>query len=43
MRNGDFIPSRLDAQLDAAHLICNAKRQANVENSIAVITMGGSS
>lgn len=41
MRNGDYIPSRLDAQQDAAHLICNTKRQSNVENAVAIMTMGG--
>lgn len=41
MRNGDYIPSRLDAQQDAAHLICSTKCQSNVENSVAVMTMGG--
>lgn len=41
MRNGDYIPSRLDIQQDAAHLICNTKRQSNVENAVAIMTMGG--
>jgi len=26
-RNGDFPPSRFDAQQDAANIICNAKTQ----------------
>ena len=41
MRNGDFVPSRFDVQQDAAHLICNTKRQSNVENSVAIMTMAG--
>ena len=43
MRNGDYIPSRMDAQLDAAQILCNAKRQSNVENSVALMTMAGAS
>lgn len=40
-RNGDFNPSRLEAQQDTANLICGAKVQANPENSIGLLTLGG--
>lgn len=41
MRNGDYLPTRLEAQNDAVQLLCNAKRQANVENAVALVSMGG--
>ena len=43
MRNGDCSPSRLDAQYDAAFLVCNAKMQENPENSVGSLTHGGDS
>lgn len=41
MRNGDYYPSRLDAQQDAANLVANAKLQSNPESSCALLTMSG--
>lgn len=41
MRNGDIAPSRLDAQSEAATMLFNMKRTANVENSISLMTMAG--
>ena len=41
MRNGDYRPSRLEAQADAAQLLASAKLQANVENAVAIVAMGG--
>ncbi|XP_048430232.1 26S proteasome non-ATPase regulatory subunit 4 homolog isoform X2 [Pyrus x bretschneideri] len=41
MRNGDYCPSRLQAQADAINLICGAKTQANPENTVGVLTMAG--
>jgi len=41
MRNGDYIPSRLEAQVDAVNLICGAKTSQNAENTVAVLTMAG--
>lgn len=35
MRNGDYSPSRLQAQADAINLICGAKTQAM--NAIGII------
>ncbi|XP_050366042.1 26S proteasome non-ATPase regulatory subunit 4 homolog [Argentina anserina] len=41
MRNGDYSPSRFQAQADAVSLICGAKTQANPENTVGVLTMAG--
>lgn len=43
MRNGDYTPSRLEAQQDAVNLICSAKTQSNAESSVAVVASGGKS
>lgn len=39
MRNGDFIPSRLQAQHDAVSLICHSKIRSNIENNVGLITL----
>jgi 26S proteasome regulatory subunit N10 len=41
MRNGDYTPSRLEAQHDAVNLICGAKIQSNPESTVAVIACAG--
>eukprot|EP01018_Ginkgo_biloba_P034633 Gb_09279 [translate_table: standard] len=41
MRNGDYSPTRLQAQADAVNLICGAKTQSNPENTVGVITTAG--
>ncbi|ORY46065.1 hypothetical protein BCR33DRAFT_716074 [Rhizoclosmatium globosum] len=41
MRNGDFTPSRLEAQNDAVTLLFNAKIQSNPENTVGLMTMAG--
>ncbi|THU44909.1 hypothetical protein C4D60_Mb02t12350 [Musa balbisiana] len=41
MRNGDYSPSRFQAQADAINLICGAKTQSNPENTVGVLTMAG--
>ena len=41
MRNGDYSPSRLEAQNDAVTYLFNAKTQSNVENTVGLITMAG--
>jgi len=41
MRNGDFAPSRSDAQQDAVNLLAGAKTQSNPENTVGVLTMAG--
>ncbi|KAL9584627.1 MAG: hypothetical protein Q9212_002003 [Teloschistes hypoglaucus] len=40
-RNGDYVPSRWEAQSDAVNLIFSAKTQANPESSVGLMTMGG--
>jgi len=39
MRNGDFLPTRLHAQLDAVNLICHSKTRANPENNVGLISI----
>ena len=34
MRNGDYIPTRMEAQHDAVNLICGAKTEQNPENTV---------
>ncbi|CAK7334225.1 unnamed protein product [Dovyalis caffra] len=41
MRNGDYSPSRFQAQCDAVNLICGAKTQSNPENTVGILTMAG--
>ena len=43
MRNGDYVPTRLEAQHDAANFLVSAKTQSNPENTVGVIAMCGSS
>lgn len=40
-RNGDYVPSRWDAQTDAANLIFHSKTQSNPESSVGLMSMGG--
>uniref|UniRef100_A0AAZ3SID3 26S proteasome non-ATPase regulatory subunit 4 n=1 Tax=Oncorhynchus tshawytscha TaxID=74940 RepID=A0AAZ3SID3_ONCTS len=39
MRNGDFLPTRLQAQQDAVNIICHSKTRANPENIVGLISM----
>lgn len=41
MRNGDFIPTRLQAQQDAVNVVCNSKTRSNPENNVGLLTMAG--
>ncbi|KAH7379297.1 hypothetical protein DE146DRAFT_626257 [Phaeosphaeria sp. MPI-PUGE-AT-0046c] len=41
-RNGDYVPSRWEAQQDAVNLIFSAKTDANPESSVGLMSMGGS-
>nr|XP_050027212.1 26S proteasome non-ATPase regulatory subunit 4-like [Dermacentor andersoni] len=41
MRNGDFIPTRLQAQQDAVGVVCQSKTQSNPENNVGLLTLGG--
>lgn len=40
-RNGDYLPSRYDAQSDAVHLIFQAKTSSNPESSVGLMTSAG--
>ncbi|XP_072389334.1 26S proteasome non-ATPase regulatory subunit 4 [Diabrotica undecimpunctata] len=39
MRNGDFLPSRLQAQQDAVNLVCHSKTRSNPENNVGLLTL----
>nr|CUU97357.1 hypothetical transcript [Hymenolepis microstoma] len=39
MRNGDFAPTRLQAQHDAVNFLCHVKRNANPENTVGLISL----
>ncbi|KOX79750.1 26S proteasome non-ATPase regulatory subunit 4 [Melipona quadrifasciata] len=39
MRNGDFLPTRLQAQQDAVNLVCHSKTRSNPENNVGLITL----
>ncbi|KAI6105084.1 hypothetical protein EDD17DRAFT_1881050 [Pisolithus thermaeus] len=39
MRNGDYMPSRFDAQADAVNTIVQTKIDSNPENTVGVMTM----
>ncbi|KAG9295987.1 hypothetical protein G9A89_011839 [Geosiphon pyriformis] len=41
MRNGDYTPTRLEAQSDAVNLIFSSKTQSNPENTVGLLTMAG--
>jgi len=40
-RNGDYTPTRFEAQSDAVSLIFSAITQANPESSVGLMSMGG--
>ncbi|RDD43558.1 26S proteasome non-ATPase regulatory subunit 4 [Trichoplax sp. H2] len=39
MRNGDFLPTRIQAQQDAVNLLCQAKTRQNAENNVGLLTL----
>jgi len=41
MRNGDYMPSRLSAQTDAANLLVSHKTSSNPESTVGIIAMNG--
>ncbi|KAI8845528.1 hypothetical protein BC829DRAFT_399569 [Chytridium lagenaria] len=43
MRNGDYTPTRIEAQNDAVTLLFNVKTQSNPENTVGLMTMAGKS
>ncbi|OMJ25806.1 26S proteasome regulatory subunit rpn10 [Smittium culicis] len=42
-RNGDYVPNRFQAQIDAVHYLFNLKTSSNPENTVGVISHGGES
>jgi 26S proteasome regulatory subunit N10 len=42
MRNGDYNPTRMMAQQEAANLLCGRKTQSNPETTLAILSMAGS-
>ncbi|KAF4676794.1 26S proteasome non-ATPase regulatory subunit 4 [Perkinsus chesapeaki] len=42
-RNADYLPDRLQAEAEAANLICGAKSQQHPETAVGVLTMSGAS
>lgn len=43
MRNGDYTPTRFEAQIDSVNLIFQAKTQSNPESTVGLMTMAGNS
>ncbi|CAJ0577899.1 unnamed protein product, partial [Mesorhabditis spiculigera] len=41
MRNGDYVPTRLQAQQDAVNYVINCKLRANPENAVGLLAMSG--
>jgi 26S proteasome regulatory subunit N10 len=41
MRNGDYTPTRIEAQNDAVTMLFNAKTQSNPENTVGLMTAAG--
>ncbi|KAI3981593.1 hypothetical protein MKX01_007513 [Papaver californicum] len=41
MRNGDYSPTRFQAQAEAVSLLCGSKTQSNPENTVGVLAMAG--
>ncbi|OAF67811.1 26S proteasome regulatory subunit RPN10 [Intoshia linei] len=39
LRNGDFTPNRMAAQIDASMMLCQSKMNGNPENNIGLLTM----
>eukprot|EP00921_Rhytidocystis_pertsovi_P015634 GHVQ01024858.1.p1 GENE.GHVQ01024858.1~~GHVQ01024858.1.p1 ORF type:complete len:150 (-),score=16.80 GHVQ01024858.1:4-453(-) len=40
-RNGDYAPTRFEAQQDATNLICGVKTNNHIENCVGILTMAG--
>lgn len=41
MRNGDYHPTRFDAQADALNTVFRTKIDSNPENTVGIMTMAG--
>jgi len=40
MRNGDFLPTRLQAQQDAVGMVAQAKLRSNPESNVGLVSLG---
>jgi 26S proteasome regulatory subunit N10 len=38
-RNGDYLPTRLNAQKDGINLVCLTKLRSNPENNVGLLTL----
>lgn len=41
LRNGDYVPTRMEALQDAANMVAGAKMQSNPESTVGVMTLAG--
>ena len=41
MRNGDFLPTRLQAQQDAVGIIAQSKLRSNPESNVGLLSLSG--
>lgn len=41
MRNGDYQPTRFEAQADAVNVVFQTKTDSNPENTVGIMTMAG--
>ena len=41
MRNGDYLPTRFEAQADAVNVVFQTKTDSNPENSVGIMSMAG--
>lgn len=39
MRNGDFVPTRLQTQYDAVNMVALAKTKSNPENNVGLLSL----
>ncbi|CAI7995651.1 26S proteasome non-ATPase regulatory subunit 4 [Geodia barretti] len=39
MRNGDFVPTRMQAQQDAVNVVCRMKTRQNAENTVGLLSL----
>ena len=41
MRNGDYLPTRFEAQADAVNIVFQTKIDSNAESTVGIMTMAG--
>lgn len=39
MRNGDFVPSRMQSQFDAVNMVSLAKTKSNPESNVGLLSL----